>query len=517
MSNLSKISYNLEKWAGNFVSDLGKNAAFLPIILLEASVTGGRTYQAHKRGGFVEARERGTEETIGAAVWLGGVYSFNKMGEALGRKLFRVSSVDFEVGEDVGRNPLLNYLNKIKKEQMEKLKKMTPKELERDQKRIFKFNQKTLAAFKFTKIIASILLANAMIGFVVPKVNQAITRKYQKSLENLDYKNAELRKNGENFDGFANKTSNKDKKNTSFNGNVAQTLFNLTDVFENDARIKLLSTDTGTIGGRAINARNKYERREILFRDLSSLYFYYLCRGNLNYLLNFFEDGRTTRLDAVSAKRLTAHLRVNFKENSYDEKGFRTLVFGEGTEIPQEVQEAIDNAAKNKTSIGLSEFVELAKIKDNPKMLKRAELMSRLQPKIAGVSILTAEQAKDVYSDGLINDPRFLNKIFSHYTNKKSINPIKFVSQKELKKLKQQLVDYVKDIAEKAGKSGKEITLETLKKANRANFIKNALNLGVGFAVSIYFLSTAIPKIQYWLTKKQTGENKFPGVEKYTK
>ena len=68
--------------------------------------------------------------------------------------------VDFEVGKDAVRNPLKNYMHK------------TPK-----------YGTKTLATFKFTKVISSILLANAVIGFVVPKINQAITNNYQKSVE----------------------------------------------------------------------------------------------------------------------------------------------------------------------------------------------------------------------------------------------------------------------------------------------------------------------------------------------
>ena len=46
-------------------------------IALEAFVESGRTYQAYKRGGFDEGRERITEEFTGAVFWLGGVKTFN--------------------------------------------------------------------------------------------------------------------------------------------------------------------------------------------------------------------------------------------------------------------------------------------------------------------------------------------------------------------------------------------------------------------------------------------------------
>ena len=143
--------------------------------------------------------------------------------------------------------------------------------------------------------------------------------------------------------------------------------------------------------------------------------------------------------------------------------------------------------------------------------------MSQLQPKLEGVSILTGEQVKDVYSNGLIDNPEFLNKIFSQYSGGKSTNLMKFVAEKDLRSFKKQMMEYVANIAKKAKASGENITMETLRKTNKSNFRKNAFNLGAGFAVSAYFLSTAIPKMQYWMTTAQTGKNKFPGVEKYDK
>jgi len=41
------------------------------------------------------------------------------------------------------------------------------------------------------------------------------------------------------------------------------------------------------------------------------------------------------------------------------------------------------------------------------------------------------------------------------------------------------------------------------------------LNWGTGFAVSALFLSTIIPKVQYWITRVTTGSDSFPGVAEY--
>lgn len=489
MMNLNRISYKVEKNARKIISGMSKGDALLPVILLEACVTGGRTYHAYQRGGFVEARERGTEETLGAIFWFWGVHMFNKLGDVIGKKILNVKDVNFDAGEDAVRKPLKNYHVKVPK-----------------------LTQKQLAAFKFTKVAASIVLSNAVIGFVVPKLNQAITRKYQASVENLDAQKTEenrnnLMQNADSFNKFADKTQN--KNNTSFKGigNV-QTFLTLAHDFENDNRYKLLSSDAGIAGGRAINARNKHERREVLFRDLSSIYFYMFCKNHIDSVLNMITNGRSTRLDTASASKLTAQLHKGLGNKSYTAEEFEEKVLGKQTKIPAEIE--FENGI-----IKLDKFKEL--VGKDSKLIKTAERMSRLQPKVEDVSILTKEQVQDIYNGGLINDPRFLNKVFRNYSDKKSTNPTAYYPEKDLRKLKQRMHEYVGDIIKKAKSQGHSIDFNTLKHTNKMNLIHNGFNLTAGFAVSAYFLSTAIPKIQYWMTQKKTGAYNFPGVQKYDK
>lgn len=475
MANVNNISVRIEKSARRFISDLGRADALLPVILLEAAVTGGRTYNAYDRGGFVEARERATEETLGAIFWLGGAAAFNKLGDHIGEKLLGIKDIEFDVGKDAIRNPFGNYLQKHAK-----------------------YSQKTLATFKFTKVIASLVLANAIIGFVVPKINQAITRKYQKDIEKLDKRKKDI------------------KEATSFHGaGSGQILMTLTNYFENDARVKLLSTDVGIAGGRAINARNKHERREILFRDLSSIYFYLLCRKHINNILNKLQDGKWTRLDPISVSKLDKYLKKQLTKDSYTEEEFERLVLGDrNAAIPHKVQAKIKNGLITLDDFKRATWTNL--IKFSP-LRKRAEAMSKLQPPLEGVSILTTEQVKDLYSKGLIDNPEFLSELFSRNTKGKSTNPLLFVSEKDLRSLKQNAVEHIESIINAAKSRGESITLESLKRANKLNLYKNAFNLTAGFAVAAYFLSTVIPRVQYWITRKQTGENKFPGIQKYDK
>ena len=97
------------------------------------------------------------------------------------------------------------------------------------------------------------------------------------------------------------------------------------------------------------------------------------------------------------------------------------------------------------------------------------------------------------------------------------LNPYKFISDGDVNLVDSDLKYFVQQIIEKASNAGKDITSDFIEKAAKSNFRKNVLNWGSGFVVSALFLSTLIPKIQYWLTKKITGSNAFPGTEEYAK
>lgn len=486
MISINRFSQTLKNSGRKFVTGMAKGG-LAPIILLELAVTGGRTYQAHKRGGFIESRERGTEETLGAIFWFGGVTAFNKLGDLIGQKLFKLPNIkdlDFDVMKDSARNPLENFMAK------------NPN-----------FKKSKLATFKITKIAASILLANAFVGFIVPKLNQKITKAYQNSIKKgqgkVDTQAPTKQQHQTAMDSFLNKNN---KSDVAFKGFLMDTVLPLTHKFENDATYKLLSTDVGIAGGRGISARNKNERREVLFRDIASIYFYMFCKSHLNSILNYIQDGRASRLDPVSANIVHNKLTSFFvaHDQSYSSKEFLKKALGnEDAKIPEGM------IFKN----GIIKLEDFKKIESNETIQKLATRMAKLQPKTVAGSILTRAQVLDVYKGGLINQPRLLNKIFEQYTEKKSTDPMKFVPEKDLRALKENIINYVKDIAKKAEKSGEDVTIDLLKKMNKQNFRKNAFNLGAGLTVSAVFLSTIIPKIQYWMTKKQTGNDKFPGVE----
>ena len=516
-----------------------QNGGTAPLVLLECFVTGGRTIQAYRRGGFDEARERFTEESIGAFFWFCGVKAFNKMNDFIGKYVLNLLTPNFDGKEDDIRKPVTNYLHDEKlikaaaKGELseteiantfdEKMLKHLKKVKKQAGKALSELTIKHAAIFKSLKIGSSILLANALVGLVVPHINQQITVKLHDKRLNKKLLKEEQAFMPVNMDEFLNKDKTKKSDNTAFTGIAPSTLLGLANHFENDTVYQLLSTDVGIAGGRAVSSRNNHERTEVLFRDLTSIYFYMFNMPNINKWLNMLEDGRKTRLDPVGAQEVTDLMKGVLQENggTMSAEDFRLKVLGNNNNVYKITPEL--NAKFKNGVINLETFLD--HISKDPTFTPEevetysdlAKRMSKLQPAIERKThILTKTQVKDVFREGYLNVPEFLDSIYGVATDGKHKDPYKYVSQESLDSMKDDMFHYVNKIINKAKKAGKDITPEMLESARRINFVKNAVNWGIGFTISATFLSTFIPKIQYWITKVTTGHNAFPGTADYS-
>lgn len=490
----------------NLVKQMASDG-FLPVIALEAFVEGGRTYQAYKRGGFDEARERITEEFSGAVFWLGGVSALNWLFEKIGQKVLKLPNKTVDIAQDSVRKPLANYLDA---------------ETTKDGAKIL---EKTMAKFKFTKVISSVLIANAFIGFVLPKINQSITRSYHKNKPQEKINSNPIQQKQNNLqqpqmDSFINQNhkKDKDKKDIPFGMN----LLSIANKFESDRNYKLLSVDAGTASGRAYSARNNDERVEILFRDLGSIYFYMFNMPNMNRWLNKIEQkGIGSRLDPVCAEFATKYMESYFEDKKVDKvnvEEFAKDILGKNEELPKNLQTKFQG--KDIKVINLDTFKQELKgivPESELKTLEEvADKMSQLQPKVKGISILTEGQARDILNGGHINNPEFLKEFFKNRFGNSFMDKYKYVAQNDLDALKKDLLQYVNSIIETAKKTdAKEVTVDMLQKASGKNLKMNALNWGTGFVISALFLSTLIPKLQYLITRMRTGSNAFPGTEEF--
>lgn len=559
----------------NFITKMTKADAMAPVIALEATVVAGRTYHAYKRGKWDEARERFIEETMGSITWLGGVWALNKLGDKILDKILKINGRSFDVGTDkVLRTPFENFIKSLQSK---------------------KFTKEQIAAMKFSKVMISVILANLFIGFIVPPLNQALTRKVKHDRREKQLHNAQT------------------QQNTSFKGGMnAMNAF--TNIIENTNTGKLLSGDVGTTGGRMYNARRKEERREVAIRDIGSIYFYMWAMGHVGNLLNLIETGKATRLNPNTTNILHKRL-IDYMDNSgkteMSVEEFRKAVLGRqvaDNEIPNEIKfeksklSTFDKWTKKKP-------LEVAYVDDvintgkfNSETVKRIKEMSELQPKKVGKSVITRQQLIDAINKAEINDAKLLHNAFSEFTGGKGIkiefayvddfintgkfdsktikrikelselqskklgksiitkqqlidainkaeinipefiegegikkytNPItwekeisqtefeggnyndefKFVSNRKLYKLKAQMEQYVESIC-KLSKDGK-VTKDLIEKAKNKNILYSGINFAAGFVVAATFLSTLIPKFQYYVTRKTTGMNVFPGTYDY--
>lgn len=470
----------------SIITTMTKADAMAPIVALEGTVVAGRTYQAYKRGKWDEARERFIEESMGSVVWLCGVQTMNKLGDKLVGQILKKPGANFDVGTDkVLRTPFENFM-----------KKNMPNG----------FSPKQVALIKGAKVLTSIILTNLFIGFVVPKVNQGITKKLRHE-----------RRVAANENGDKVEISN-NKKNPSFKGGGIAAINTFTNAIENTNTGKLLSSDAGIAGGRMYNARRKEERREVAIRDIGSIYFYMWAQGHVRNILNLIESGHSTRLNPATSEILDKHLAEFLNGREMDVEDFRKAVLGEKVKIPNELKfESAPPSLWEKITkqeplevIKLSEF---EKIEKNNDIIARAKEMSKLQPKRMGEAVLTKQQVIDSYNKAAINDPKFLNKVFEEFTDGASTSEYKYVSNKKLYNLKNEMEHYVSRVC-KAAKNGK-VNKKLLDKVQNKNLMLNGLNFAVGFGFASAFLSTYIPKIQYYVTRKTTGVDAFPGVYDY--
>lgn len=481
-----------------------------PMLLIEVPTSGGRIYQGKKRGGMVEARERACEETLGAAVWLFGMKAFNKGFDFMGKNLLGLKDLDIDVGKDSLRNPA-SYI---------------------EHKPTF------TAAFKFSKIAASALLSILAMGYVVPKIKQAMTNAFRmkEGKEPIPDKNSpdgkfhkgwadkfvsnfikyddkalaskkELNDNPiiPSMDTFIQET--KQNNSPSFTGgSILNTLCFASHNLENNTVWRLLSTDVGTLSGRVATSRTKKEAIEYGVRDSISSVFYVGAAPAFSALLR--KTFKIPNIDPKGAEVTAERMKqvVQSKGGSVKQGFFTSKILQ-----PNQAEELVkDIKFREDGTIWLDDFNRQTK----NAWMGHAQAMSELQPKLLdenGVrrSILSKKQAIDVLSDSYLAEPVYLKDAISKATNGKSEDPRAFVSRKKLEKIRDSFDEFAISLENYAKKKGKDIDSNLIenytKKLNRTNL---AVHLaGVGFAV--LGLAVLIPKFQYWFSEKITGVKGF--------
>ena len=502
------------------VRTLQDSEKYLTTVILEGGVTGGRGYNAYKRGGVPEFRERFTDDLISAVFWMKGVDIFNSIGNKIGKHLLGVEKPEFDVGTDALRTPFENLLKQ------EKLTKNL------DDKATEALRKK-LSAFKFGKVVASTLMAITFVGFVLPKIYQGITDKIMKKEENKtntqEPQNTQEAQNTQttktitpnsineqikqqsSFEEF-NKKLSKEQNNTSFKG-AGNFITTAAYLLEKHKVVKLLSTDVGILSGRMASARNKDEAIEYGFRDGASSFFYQASTP-LIYLLfqKLTGSKKGTSIDPQAAKQITENLTELIKNNgAIKAEDFAEKAMGV---LSEDKKALLDKLPFNSDVISLKSLKE--HITDSG-LIEKATQMAKLQPEQAKAgAVLTKQQVADVLKNGSINTPEFMMSAYKERFGEALTDPTKYIPMKQINKFRNNMDKYIEhiiDIAKK--KNGGIIDENLIKRVRKTTFTQSATFITIAVAISTLCLGMLVPKLQYAITKYRTGSDKAPGLREY--
>ena len=509
-NNKKEISY---KGGREVLRAFADPDSLITTIALESSVTGGRGINAYKRGGFHEFRERFTDDVVSAIFWMKGVDIFNKIGDKFGQHVLKLPTTEFDVGKDALRTPFNNLVQDLKE------KTANPEAA--------KALEKKLAAFKFTKIILSTLLATSFVGFGLPKINQAITRRLMAD-EKLKHKTENSKENKiisdvinqqYSFEEFNKKINKNNKKENipNFRGISPTMMTTIAHYLESNKICKMLSCDAGILSGRVITARNPDEGREYFFRDASSSFFYFASTPLVYKMLQKITGSTNlTSIDNIAAKQINDEIIKQLKKPdgtfaSINTSDFKAKTIGV---LDDKAKELISKLPFKSDVISLQ---ELKKFITDENLIAKAKEMAALQPEQSTIGkVLTKQQVADVLKDGCLNTPEFMQKTFKSRFGEALTNPYKYIPMKKITTFRDNMDKYVQSIIDTANKTNSGIiNKELLDKINRKSFIMSAGFRFAAIAFSAFALGIAIPKIQYAITAKKTGKKDAPGLREF--
>ncbi len=473
----------------------------LPVAIVETAGTAGRTYKGYQRGGKIEGRERLREETSTAIFWLFGVKVLNSIGDFIGKKL-GLNYLNVDLGRDELRAPFLNI----------------PKDV----------RTKT-CAFKFGKIAASAIIATALTGFIIPKINHKITDWSRAKAETEAGKAKEADKAGQNPEKPQNSPAipaalsaapsmfapsmeefyNKAKQTSlAFKGGLVENICKISHFAENTTTGRLISTDAGMIFGRVKNSRNPFEAFEFAFRDTSSIYFYLFATGHTAALLNKITGNTPIHPDTLRLTQM--HLVNSMQGNKFTPEEFAQ----QAKTVPANLAELVSSLPfSDKGVIGLNEFNMATGSAYESKALK----MSELQPLLDGKSVLSKMQVEDILSEGWNTDPEFLKYAVGKGTYGASLDKNKYVSRRVCEGIRTSVDKFTENLVKHAKSKGVDtIDADFVRKFANYTTNKNLIFRVAGMAVSCFGIAWLIPKIQYKITEIRMGSKEFPGTADYS-
>lgn len=360
----------------NIISAIGNNSSIYPLMVRDLCIEAPSKILIARKENLKESkelandatREKTIDEYVTSAIWLGGIPATEYVVDKFITKKGYNPNVNlnlFKEEEKFGKNALqgIEYnINKFKNIKSEEVQKAIADLIK------VKENKGVFEKLLTKKFVAATVIPTLIMGFVLPPLNFALTRKIRAKkaesaqlLSNKELYNATSTNftslNSNTFKDFYSKNNTSpNNKNINFTGGFTSTLANLRTVD------KMAISDGGLTVGRVSTSRNKEEGYMNAFRMIGSM------------ILNFVTPVYIAKgLDKLANKLFKVN--VNLDPLILDNKDFIEAIKANKIELPK------SNSAKD-----LLEFID-----SNPK-----SYFSQFAQKMGNVSYL---------KDG-IRDPR---------------------------------------------------------------------------------------------------------------
>ena len=326
----------------NIISAIGNNSSIYPLMVRDLCIEAPSKILIARKENLKESREiandatreKTIDEYITSAIWLGGIPLTEKFADKyITKKGFNpgVNLKLFKEEQTLGKDALqgIEYnINKFKNIKSEEVQKAIADLIK------VKENKSAYEKLLTKKFAAATIIPTVIMGFVLPKLNFALTRKIrQRKAENKLVQNNTPQLQTTAFTSFDKKVFNdfankQNSKNINFTGSLTAGIANLRTID------KMAISDGGLTVGRVSTSRNKEEGYMNAFRMIGSM------------ILNFVTPVYIAKgLDKLANKLFKVN--VNLDPLIMENKAFIDAIKANKIELPK------SNSAKD-----LLEFID---------------------------------------------------------------------------------------------------------------------------------------------------------------
>ncbi len=335
----------------NIISAIGNNSSIYPLLVRDCFIEAPSKILIARRENMKESREvandatreRFIDEYATSAIWLGGIPATEAvMDKFIRRKSFNpdvniklFKAEQSAIAEDIVQGIEYN---------IKKFSKFTQKDVQDAVNDLIKVKNNKPAYEKLLtkKFAAATIIPTIIMGFVLPPLNYALTRKLRSKKAQDKNIQKSINSNSEYYASFKGFTPN---KNLTFTGNLTSTIANLRTVD------KMAISDGGLTVGRVSTSRNKEEAYVNGFRMVGSM------------ILNFVTPVYIAKgLDKLANKLFG--INVNLDPKILDNKEFISEIKAGNVNLPKSnsPKDIIDFLDENPKSLFAKFAQELKKV-----------------------------------------------------------------------------------------------------------------------------------------------------------